>query len=55
MSPEIEENLVLCDEILDIFAILSDSDANEKNTWLKIGTLETQTMELKDLYKQIIP
>ena len=54
MTPEIEENLAVCDEILEKFAKLSDSDANEQNTWLKIGTLETQTKELKELYKQII-
>ena len=54
MNEEIEKNLKTCDEILDRFAKLSDSDANERNTYLKIGTLETQTMELKELYKQII-
>jgi len=54
MSKEIKENLAICDEILEKFTKLSDSDANERNTWLKIGTLETQTMELKELYKQII-
>jgi len=51
----IEENIKICDEILDRFAKLSDSEENETNTWLLIGDLETQTMELKKLYKQIIP
>lgn len=55
MSGEIEENLKLCDEILDRFAKLSDSDANEQNTWLALGELESQTIALKTLYKQIIP
>ena len=51
---EIEENLKLCDEILDRFAKLSDSDANSSNTWLLIEELEAGAMELKRLYKQII-
>ena len=54
MNDEIEKNIALCDEILDKFAKLSDSDANESNTWLAIGDLESQTMHLKHLYKQII-
>jgi len=55
MSAEIEENLKLCDEILDRLAKLNDSDANESNTWLALGDLENDTMALKILYQQIIP
>ena len=55
MNAEIQKNIALCDEILDRFAQLSDSDANESNTWLAIGELESQTIELKMRYKQIMP
>jgi len=55
MNEEIEKNIALCDEILDRFAQLSDSDANKSNTWLAIGELESQTIELKMRYQQIIP
>ena len=54
MREEIEKNLKICDEILDKLARLSDSDANESNTWLQIGDIETDIMELKKLYRQII-
>ena len=54
MNLEIEENIKLCDEILDKLAELDDSDANESNTWLALGDLENRTMVLKTLYKQII-
>ena len=54
MIEEIGKNIALCDEILDRFAQLSDSEANESNTWLALGELESGTMGLKMLYKQII-
>jgi len=54
MNKEIEKNIDICNEILERFARLSDSEGNERNTWLKIGVLETQTTELKELYWQII-
>lgn len=54
MTHEIQENLDLCDEILDRFSKLSDSDSNEQNTWLLISDLETRTLGLKQLYEQVI-
>lgn len=55
MKDEIEENLRTCDEILNMFAKLSDSDVNEANTWLAIEQLENKTIDLKLMYKQQIP
>jgi len=54
MNEEIEKNIALCDEILDRFAKLSDSDANESNTWLLLGEITNQAEQLKILYTQII-
>lgn len=51
---EIEENRQKCDELLDTLAKLSDSDTNDTATWLLIGDSETNIMELKTLYAQII-
>ena len=54
MNEEIEKNIERCEKLLDTLAKLSDSEANEANTWLLIGEIETKTMELKQLYRQII-
>jgi len=54
MNEEIEKNLALCDEILDRFAKLSDSDANHRDTWLLLGEITNQAEQLKILYMQII-
>lgn len=53
---EIARNLKLCDEILDRLAKMSNSEFNEipADIWLALGDLESQTMALKILYKQII-
>ena len=51
---EIDKNRDKCDNILDRLAELSDSDTNDSATWLLIGDIETQIMELKIRYAQII-
>jgi hypothetical protein len=52
-TEEIENNITICDDILDLFAKLSDSDANEQDSWLLLGDLTSQTSELKMIYRQI--
>ena len=55
MNEEIAKNIERCDKLLDRLARLSDSDANQANTWLLIEEMTNKTMELKSLYKQVIP
>jgi len=54
MSKEIVKNIERCDKLLDRLTRLSDSDANQANTWLLIEEITNKTMELKSLYLQII-
>lgn len=56
MSKEIEENIKLCEEILDRLAKLSDSESNkiDANIWLMLDDLNNKTMEMQSLYRQII-
>ena len=55
MSEEIKKNIGLCDEILDRFSKLNDSNANDPITWQLMEDTTDQTEQLKILYQQIIP
>jgi len=54
MSREIEENLAVCDEILERYKKLGKSSKDRPDIWLLIDELKTKTKWLKELYKQII-
>lgn len=54
MSPEIKENLKLCNDILHKFKKLGKSKATGPDIFFLIDELKIKTKWLKTLYKQII-
>jgi hypothetical protein len=63
MSKEkhIQQNLDMCDNIVDICEAMLDSEGNEPNTYLKLDEIQQEirnvkkkAMELRELYQQII-
>ena len=53
---QIEQNIVLCDNLLEILKNLQDSKINlaQANIYLMIHRLESEVIDLKELCKQII-
>jgi len=63
LSPQkqIEQNLILCENLIDILNLLENSDITEPNIFIKIEEIQADALkmkakveQLKDLYGQVI-